>query len=385
MPTIDEIAQAGGQPHLAWARLEGLRDHCFLCDADLVDGERTDEHVLPKWLQRRFELHSGSTLRLLNETSLRYPDARIPCCRTCNNEWLSRAEKRVMAAFEAGYDAVVDLDPDLLFAWLAKIFYGVLYREALLRRDRASGDEQAIVSPEGLAEMAMFRMLLQWFRDGARWSTPPGSVWVYRSQTADDIGHNFDYADNVSLECIGMRIGSTAVVAALRDWGLMREQRPHRLTIVEDLELHPIQFREVYATVVDYEWRRQFDSCYTALFSDEPTPMVLLQPCFHRMTDPIYAPHSDEVWAEYLSAVTGVPLELLRAGESVGTYLHDAEGEPRFLPFRGGMAVATVGETEYAFDENPSIGMFRRWGDNDAQHNASEAPADLGPESSPSD
>jgi hypothetical protein len=115
MPTLDDFRDHGGQPHLAWGRLEDLREYCFLCDVRLSAENRTGEDVLPKWLQRRFQLRGTATLRLLNATNLPYSAVLIPCCRTCNNEWLSRGENKVQAAFGAGYEAVVALDPDLLY------------------------------------------------------------------------------------------------------------------------------------------------------------------------------------------------------------------------------------------------------------------------------
>jgi hypothetical protein len=357
MPTIKEIAATGGQPHLAWARLEGLSDHCFLCDEPLTPKNRSGEDVLPKWLQRFFGLHSGATLRLLNATSLRYPAARIPCCKTCNNEWLSKAEKLVRSAFTTGYEAVTALDPDLLYAWLAKVFYGVLYREAMLPRDRASGGAAPIVPPGALQHLAMYRMLLQWFRGKTAWTSLPGSVFVYRAQTVPQVGHNFDYADNVPLECLALRIGSTAVVAALSDWGLLREYAPPRLLLPPALALHPIQFREVYATVVDFEYRRKFDSCYTGFVLGEEADEVVVSRCLHKLTDPPYSDHSDEDWANFFSVVSGVPRDVLKVGDRVRTFLLDGSGSPMSYPFRGGMAAVEMDGTEYTFHENPAIGM----------------------------
>lgn len=358
MPTLDDFGKNRGQPHLAWGRLEDLRDHCFLCDVRLTPQNRTGEDVLPKWLQRRFQLRRTATLRLLNATNLRYSAVLIPCCATCNNEWLSRGENKVQVAFSAGYEAVVALDPDLLFAWLAKIFYGVLYREALLPHDRTSHDSEPIFPADALRDLAMFRMLLQWFRGKAAWSTLPGSVFLFRTQTVTDPGHNFDFADNVPLQVIAMRIGTTGVIAALSDWGLLRDMEPRRLMLPPDLALHPLQFRELYGTVVDYELRREFPSCYTALALGDEVDDVLLNRCLHRMTDPPYREHTAEPWGDYLAAITGAPRHLMRNGDRVRTFLFDESGAPRFMPFQGGTAVIEVDGQTLEFPENPAMGMF---------------------------
>lgn len=66
----------------------------------------------------------------------------------------------------------------------------------MLPHDRSSPDSGAIVPAEDLQFIAMLRMLLQWFRNKARWSSPPGSVFLYRTQIVAEVGHNFDFADN---------------------------------------------------------------------------------------------------------------------------------------------------------------------------------------------
>lgn len=66
--------------------------HCFYCGEKLR--RHTEEHVFPLWLQRRFKLQN-QTIYLLNGTTIKYSQLKVPCCRKCNNEHLSGLEKRV--------------------------------------------------------------------------------------------------------------------------------------------------------------------------------------------------------------------------------------------------------------------------------------------------
>jgi hypothetical protein len=104
---------------------------CFLCGCRLTARNRSDEDVVPLWVQREFQL-GDQFLHLPNDTAIRYRQLKTPCCRKCNNEHLSRIENQMKQAVEGGADAVRPLDPLVLFLWLGKVFYGLMYRDFLL-------------------------------------------------------------------------------------------------------------------------------------------------------------------------------------------------------------------------------------------------------------
>ena len=100
--------------------------------------ELTREHVFPKWLQTMHDLWNKELVS--NGTSIRYRQLLVPCCAPCNNVVLSRLEGEVARAAQGGADKVRALGHEKLFTWLAKIYFGVLYAEALLpKRSRGWG------------------------------------------------------------------------------------------------------------------------------------------------------------------------------------------------------------------------------------------------------
>src|SRR2546430_27745 len=78
-----------------------LEGHCFLCGTLLTDDNRTDEHVIPQWLQRTHNLWQ-QRMHLLNGTTMPYASLKIPCCSDCNNVRLCPIEEAVSIAFAAG-------------------------------------------------------------------------------------------------------------------------------------------------------------------------------------------------------------------------------------------------------------------------------------------
>lgn len=57
---------------------------CFICGANPEEKTFNDEHVIPDWILRRYNLYGGN-INLTNGTFLRYGQYKIPCCEECNS------------------------------------------------------------------------------------------------------------------------------------------------------------------------------------------------------------------------------------------------------------------------------------------------------------
>lgn len=87
-------------------------DKCFLCGTVLTKTNKTEEHVIPKWLQHRFNLWDQK-LTLLNGSLIPYRSLIVPCCFQCNNIHLKPFEDKIKAAFESGYESFKRIDREL--------------------------------------------------------------------------------------------------------------------------------------------------------------------------------------------------------------------------------------------------------------------------------
>ena len=76
---------------------------CFACGGKADDG--VGEHVIPRWVQRRFDL-SSKLLTLINGTRIPYRQLTVPCCLSCNNGFLREIENGVVRFLTA------DVPPD---------------------------------------------------------------------------------------------------------------------------------------------------------------------------------------------------------------------------------------------------------------------------------
>lgn len=233
---------------------------CFLCGKSLTPENRSDEHVFPKWLLRRYDLWN-ERMTLLNWQLMRYSALRISCCRPCNNNELAGLEEEVSTAFAAGVAGVRALPQQRLFLWLAKFFYGLVFREMTLHRDIRDPAAGSIVDDEILRVYAIHHLLLRAIRMNVECNEFPASIFIFEALTYDDPKANFDYFDAFDVPFVSIRIGSVLVVAALQDWGALSmgmdlEASPH-FEMARQVSLHMIQCLEL--TVFLYYWMKEFD------------------------------------------------------------------------------------------------------------------------------
>lgn len=98
------------------------QETCFVCGRAAT----TVEHVIPKWLQRRFNLWDQK-LMLPNWTDIAYRQLLVPACAKCNSEVYGALEKRVEA------DTATDAE---IWRWANKIHYALGYKDRILEWDR---------------------------------------------------------------------------------------------------------------------------------------------------------------------------------------------------------------------------------------------------------
>lgn len=312
------------------------RNRCFLCGTDLSVVGKTDEHVVPRWVQRRYDLWSQK-LTLLNGTAIPYSQLTVPCCSSCNNDHLSRIEDSLSATVDRGRSAVVALGPKLLFLWLGKIFYAILYKELMLLRERADPYAGTIISEDFIRQYRSHRLLLQQARgilalDGFQ----PGSLFVFEAQPIPHSDQTWDLTDHVHGMAIGVRIGRVCLIAALGDGAAQQKFDAAFYEQYYDLPLHPIQFRELFARVA---YRSTLATRVPKYITgpDGHGGLTTFQLPLGGLSDkPAFEDWIPFNYARVLAAYTAVPLEqVYEPPDLVRTWLHSSpSGPPLFLPYK---------------------------------------------------
>lgn len=214
----------------------------------------TEEDIFPRWLQNKHNLWNKK-LTLLNGTYMRYSQLKIPCCKLCNNVYLSRLEKRVSEAFKSGYEACIKLPPLTMYLWAAKIYYGVLRKELFLLHDRSSQESGTIVTDDLMQTLHTLHAFFQGIRRTIEFvGDKPFSVLIANVHDVGN-GNNYYFMDDILHETFSLRTGSVGIIVAFLDSGINNKSYAKYLSAINGRKLHPIQFDELYAKVT-YESSR---------------------------------------------------------------------------------------------------------------------------------
>ena len=221
-------------------------DHCFVCGALLNAENKSVEHIYPKWLQKKFNL-SSQKITLLNQSKIFYRNLTIPCCKQCNNHMSDRIEKPMERAVSEGYSSVISLDKNIIFQWLNKLSYGLLYKEAMLLVDRKRHDKGYIISSTFLQALTMRYVFLKSIIDDTEFIESPFSLLIFRLKLSDKI--SYWASDSIFTSSFCMFLGKVGIVANLQDnkfnERFFRESK--KMCPLLDEELHYLQFIEVCA------------------------------------------------------------------------------------------------------------------------------------------
>lgn len=225
-------------------------DCCFICGKKPSEVPFNEEHVLPDWIIKKYDL-SSRKITLPNLHGFTYSQYKIPCCVACNELMGKTFEKPISDLISTGYAAVVDYllkhGPRLIFVWLALIFLKTHLKDRGLRvsLDRRK-DEGVIGDFYQWKELHHIHCIARSFYTSAIIEPAVyGTFVVQQAQMLNGI-ESFDFGDLYDLRCVLMRIEDTCFIVVLNDSqaaGTGFHKYLERLTG----PLSPIQLREVLA------------------------------------------------------------------------------------------------------------------------------------------
>jgi len=222
-------------------------NNCFLCGKNILE-EYSVEHIFPRWLQKKFDLWD-QTINLLNKSSIQYRYLKVPCCQTCNNKYLSKNETVIHKGVTEGFDTFRNIEEPIIFQWIGKIFYGILYKELTLLFDRSYPSFGTINTDEYLETFNGLHSLLQSSRYPTKFEFHfPWSIFIFKIKTFGD-NRDFDFGDDSDRGAVKIRMNDIGIIACLMDHGTVKNILADWFSCVDERILHPIQFDELAAIV----------------------------------------------------------------------------------------------------------------------------------------
>jgi hypothetical protein len=225
-------------------------DACFVCGASPRDKPFNDEHIVPRWVLRRYGLFDKK-ITLPTGERRHYRSYRVPCCVDCNSLLGERLETPVSQLLDGDYaDVMRRMDEPnlrLLFTWMSLLFFKVHLKDRSIRvhKDLRLGPE-AIGDFYDWGEMHHLHAVARSpFTEASLLPEGVGSLRVY--EIAGELTNDgYDYLDFTIDQTVVVRLGRIGVVATLNDSTAAECAWADRLDLI-DGPIAELQLREIGA------------------------------------------------------------------------------------------------------------------------------------------
>jgi hypothetical protein len=216
---------------------------CFLCGEDLNEGNSSEEHIFPKWLQHKFDLWNQSLI-IINNTQIQYRFLTIPCCKSCNNVHLSKMEEHFKRLLDNNFQNLNADDEKVIFQWTSKLLYGSIYKELSLSLDRRNPQLGNIIHPKTVEGYSALHLFLQSVRIQTVFIEPyPWSIFIFQYENDD-----FHYTNDYNNLCLSIKLGKIGIVIVFED----NKAVENYLSLMKglyDYPLNHLQFLEVTSKI----------------------------------------------------------------------------------------------------------------------------------------
>jgi hypothetical protein len=225
---------------------------CFICGAKPESKQFNDEHIIPDWILRKYNLHD-KTITLPNGQTIKYGQYKVPCCLDCNLELGKIYEKPLSILFSKNYNEIVDeirQNPkivQLIFKWLSIIFLKTHLKDKslLYERDRRI-DSGYLADNYYWEDIHHIHCVARSHYSKAKLdSNVYGTVLIFPNIVNDEFG-GFDYIDSHSGKGVMLQLSEFSIIAVLNDSCAGYTFFKERLEKI-DGSLSPFQLREIVA------------------------------------------------------------------------------------------------------------------------------------------
>ena len=257
-----------------------------------------------------------------------YKDIKIPCAAAVNEAYLEPLENKIATAFESGYDAVKELDDQLLFQWAAKMLYGLIFNEVQsgIKLQHAKGEEFNI-SQSIIHKFSNLHLMLQSLNLPVVFEDfKPYSIFLFK---VENNPAEFGYRDEINTLTFSLRIRDFGLVMCLQDNGANYSYHREVFDKIRDEVLHPIQFEEfcgrvfysayLFNRLPEYNVLEANDEIYIEAM---PLRGISSKPLFDAWLNKIYGQVLESFWKNWGFLL----LEIIKNPEQPMSFLFNADG-----------------------------------------------------------
>lgn len=230
-------------------------DSCFICGTRRDSGEKkfNDEHIIPQWLLRRFDLFNEK-IRLPNNQLHKYSSQTLPCCVECNSDLSKVYETPLSSILKPKYrdfkDNLTQENAKLIFKWLSLIYI----KSHLKDKERRFELDRRIESPTISETYDWVPLHHIWCVARSHYSQANISDLAYGTMLAIPLveeggDRTFYYMDSHSARVIAVKLGDYAIVAILDDAKFFSSVYESFIDKIRGQQLSLVQLSQVISTM----------------------------------------------------------------------------------------------------------------------------------------
>ena len=299
---------------------------CFLSGESLTD-KKQKISVFPQWLIDSYELDKRP-LKMLDESVLTYADIFLPCADATKIK-LDELENTIQKAFEGGFDEVKKVDETLLFQWVAKTVYGMIFKEIQTAIKQQKHSAEGFNMSQGLIhKFGMLHQMLQSVIQPVIFENfKPFSLFICPITNSEQ---DFFYRDEINTLTFSLKMKNFGLLMNLQDNGANKIYHDDVCSKVNGKTLHPIQFEELCAKVFYSAYLFNRLPEYHVLEVDrvfyiEPMPLrgMISKPIFDEWQFKTYGQVLENFWKPWGFLL----LEIIKNPNEPMSFLFDKSGE----------------------------------------------------------
>lgn len=202
-------------------------ENCFICGLSPSEKEFNNEHIIPNWILRSYELHNEQ-INLSNDSGVRYGSYTVPCCVECNSELSRVYETPISKILAKPYAEVIKLFGsgsssemfELMFKWLCLIFIKTHLKDTSLRKNPDRRVKEEFIGDDFYwDEMHHIHCIARSHYTNARIDYKVyGTIFIFPTLLREEERENqFDYIDNEKGKGILLQLGEFTIIAILND------------------------------------------------------------------------------------------------------------------------------------------------------------------------
>lgn len=231
-----------------FCRKFGKNDCCFICGKPENDEEFNDEHIIPRWVLKRYNLFNYK-ITLPNAKSFRYNKYTLRCCKECNSLLGKTVEDVVCSGITDNSDSsisFINANYRLVAIWITLIFIKTHFRDKYFSFDFKNS---SVISDMYKWEtLHHLHCVSRSIYTGVQLNNSVfGSMFVFPCIRTND-GAPFDYIDIYRTYTVCIKLGNICVIYVLNDSGIVKNIFKSKLKAI-DGPLNPIQVRELFTRI----------------------------------------------------------------------------------------------------------------------------------------